>query len=89
MLTMSLIKNTTRKEMIQGINKSESEQAYREIYLDSSSSLKEFSLDRKKYYKKYLLHEEVEDKDTNAIVMGKLVETILWQNELFDDKFYM
>lgn len=75
--------------MIQGTNKNSSEAAYREIYLDSSSSLKEFSLDRKKYYKKYLLHEEVEDKDTNAIVMGKLVETILWQNELFDDKFYM
>ena len=45
--------------MIQGTNKNTDETAYREIVLDSSSSLKEFSLDRKKYYRKYILHEEV------------------------------
>jgi hypothetical protein len=75
--------------MIQGTNKNTDETAYREIVLDSSSSLKEFSLDRKKYYRKYILHEEVEDKDTNASIMGRLVETLLWQKQLFDMKFYM
>ncbi len=73
--------------MIQGSNKSEA--GYREVYLDSSSSLKDFSLDRKKYYRKYILNEEVEDKDTQASTMGRVVETLLMQPELFDDKFYM
>lgn len=73
--------------MIQGTNKSEA--GYREVYLDSSSSLKDFSLDRKKYYRKYIMNEEVEDKDSQAALMGRIVETLLMQPELFDDKFYM
>lgn len=73
--------------MIQGTTKTEAN--YRNIYLDSSSSLKDFSLDRKKYYRKYILNEEVEDKDTQASVMGRIVETLLMQPELFDDKFHM
>ena len=39
--------------MIQGNNKNLSDKAYREMTIDSSSSLKDFSLDRKKYYRKY------------------------------------
>jgi len=75
--------------MIHGTNKNESEESYREIYLDSSSSLKDFCLDRKKYYRKYILNEEIEDKDSQASIMGKIVETLLIQPELFDEKFYM
>jgi len=45
--------------------------------MDSSSSLKDFSTDRKKYHKKYVLNEKVEDKDTAASVIGRLVETQL------------
>jgi len=73
--------------MIEGKGKTEAN--YRAIYLDSSSSLKEFSLDRKKYYKKYILNETVEEKDNLAANMGMLVETLLMEPELFDEKFYM
>ena len=57
--------------------------------MDSSSSLKEFSQDRKKYYKKYFLGKKVEDKDSSAANMGRIVETLLMEPDLFDDKFYM
>jgi hypothetical protein len=73
--------------MIQGTAKTEAQ--YRAVLMDSSSSLKEFSQDRKKYYKKYFLGEKVEDKDNAAANMGRIVETLLMEPHLFDDKFYM
>jgi hypothetical protein len=73
--------------MIQGATKTEGN--YRAIYLDSSSSLKDFSLDRKKYFRKYILNEVVEEKDNQAIKMGKLVETMLLEPHRFDELFYM
>jgi hypothetical protein len=65
------------------------EENYRDVMLDSSSSLKDFSMDRKKYYRKYILNEDVRDKDTVAIVTGKVVETLALEAHLFDEKFYM
>ena len=65
------------------------EHTYRNIMLDSSSSLKDFAQNRKKYFSKYFLHEEVEEEDTKALTMGKLVETLLLEPELFYKKFYM
>ncbi len=73
--------------MIKGIAKTEA--TYRAITRDSSSSLKEFSMDRKKYYRKYVLGEKIEDDESKAAVMGRLVETKLMEPELFDDKFYL
>jgi len=73
--------------MITGQVKTEAN--YRAISMDSSSSLKDFSMDRKKYYKKYILGESVEDKDTQAATVGRIVETLLMEPELFDEKFYM
>ena len=73
--------------MIKGTAKTEAQ--YRAVVMDSSSSLKDFSTDRKKYYKKYFLGEKVEDKDSSAANMGRIVETILMEPHLFDDKFYM
>jgi hypothetical protein len=35
------------------------------------------------------MNEEIEDKDTQASVMGKIVETLLLEPELFDSRFYM
>ena len=75
--------------MITGVGKINSERDYREVTLDSSSSLKDFSMDRKKYYKKYILHETVEDKDSQATLMGRVVETLLLEPELFETRFYM
>jgi len=65
------------------------EKDYRDVKMDSSSSIKEFSLDRKKYWRKYVLDETIKEKDTTAIMMGQLVELLLWEPELFDSKFYM
>ena len=73
--------------MIKGTAKTEA--PYRAVVMDSSSSLKDFSQDRKKYYKKYILGEKVEDKDSSAANMGRIVETLLMEPHLFDDKFYM
>lgn len=73
--------------MITGQVKTESN--YRAIAMDSSSSLKDFSMDRKKYYKKHILGESVDDKDTQAATIGRIVETLLMEPELFDEKFYM
>ena len=51
--------------MIKGQLKTEKE--YRAVKMDSSSSLKEFSVNRKKYYKKYILGEkDVEEEDSNS-----------------------
>ncbi len=76
-------------KMIKGTNKTKEESNYRAIPVDSSSSLKEFSVDRRKYYKKYYLREKVEEKDNLATNMGKLVETLLLEPEEFDNRFYM
>ncbi len=73
--------------MITGAAKTEA--TYRAVMLDSSSSLKEFSMDRKKYYRKYILGEDVEDKDTQAATTGRVVETLLLEPEEFDNRFYM
>lgn len=73
--------------MIKGVSKTENN--YREIYLDSSSSLKDFSFDKKKYYRKHVLNENVEEKSNIAINTGKIVETLLLEEDKFDEKFYI
>jgi hypothetical protein len=57
--------------------------------MDSSSSLKEFSTNRRKYHKKYILSEKVEEEDNKASVTGRVVETLLLEPEEFDNRFYM
>lgn len=71
------------------IGQKNTESTYRNLFLDSSSSLKDFAQNRKKYYKKYILNEEVEDEETKAMITGMIVETLLLEPELFDNKFYM
>jgi hypothetical protein len=73
--------------MIQGHSRTEAN--YRAVQTDSSSSLKDFSMDRKKYHKKYVLRETVEDKDNQAVTIGKLVETLLLEPHEFDNRFHM
>ena len=73
--------------MIQGTVKTEAQ--YRAIYLDSSSSLKDFSTDRRKYHKKYILNEVVEDEDSKAATMGRMVETLLMEPQFFDERFHL
>jgi len=57
--------------------------------LDSSSSLKEFSMNRRKYHKKYILSEHVEEDDSKAAIIGRVVETLLLEPHEFDGRFYM
>lgn len=73
--------------MIQGATKTEKE--YRAVEMDSSSSLKEFSLDRRKYKKKYIDGEKIEEEDSKASVVGRIVETLLFEKDEFDNRFYM
>lgn len=73
--------------MIQGPSRTEAQ--YRAVVMDSSSSLKEFSMNRKKYHKKYILNERTEEEDNKAVTMGKVVETLLMEPHLFDEKFHM
>jgi hypothetical protein len=69
--------------------KSRTEKEYRAVSMDSSSSLKEFSTNRKAYYKKHILGEKVEEEDSKASVIGRVVETLLLEPELFDERFHM
>ncbi len=73
--------------MITGVT--QTEELYRAVMLDSSSSLKDFSMDRKKYHRKYILNEDIKEKDSVAANLGRLVETMLWEPHLFDEKFFM
>lgn len=73
--------------MISGPIRTEKE--YRKLPVDSSSSLKEFSLDRRKYYKKYVLGEKVEEEENKAATMGSLVDCLLLCPDEFDNKFSM
>ena len=73
--------------MIEG---KKTEAQYRAVDMDSSSSLKEFSMDMRKYRKKYILKENlVEEEDSKASVIGRLVETLLFESDEFDKRFYM
>lgn len=74
--------------MIEGKIKTEKE--YRALPFDSSSSLKEFSLDKKKYYKRYIKGDKPEEEEiSKAAIVGQIVETLLFEKEEFDNRFYM
>ncbi len=73
--------------MIQGPARTEAQ--YRAVKMDSSSSLKEFSTNRKKYHKRYILNEKVEEEDNKAATTGRVVETLLLEPEEFDNRFHM
>lgn len=73
--------------MIQGPTKTEAQ--YRAVKMDSSSSLKEFSTNRKKYHKRYILNEKVEEEDNKAATTGRVVETLLLEPDEFDNRFHM
>lgn len=62
---------------------------YRAVAFDSPSSLKDFVTDRRKYYRKHILKEDIKEKDNHANKMGKLVETLWLEPEQFDNKFYL
>ena len=86
-----MIKNIKNKYMISGKNKNTSELGYREILRDSSSSLKMFAENKRKYYKQYIegISQFDDGDDNKAIIIGKITETLLLEEEKFDNKFYL
>jgi len=74
--------------MIQGTVRTEKE--YRQLDKDSSSSLKLFSQDKRKYYKVYIEgKKEPEEDESKASVVGRVVDTLLLEKEEFDNRFLM
>jgi len=74
--------------MIAGNQRTEKE--YRKIDVDSSSSLKVFAQDRKKYKKLFIDNERVEDDEkTKSSITGDLVDCLLLTKEKFDEKFFL
>lgn len=62
---------------------------YFDIKRDSSSSLKSFVEDRRKYYKRYVLGEFVEEKYNQAIMVGDIVDCCLLSPDTFEKRFFM
>jgi len=73
--------------MIVGNQKTEKE--YRSLPIDSASSLKEFAQDRRKYKKRFVDLERVEEEKTAATITGDLVDLLLLTKENFDNKFFL
>jgi len=65
------------------------EKKYRQLPVDSSSSLKMFAEDRKKYYKKYVEKVAVTEERNQSVIVGNLVDTLLLEPDEFDNKFFM
>src|SRR5687768_2200128 len=68
------------------------ERQYRGLDKDSSSTLKDFIDNRKKYVKKYVQGEPVQEEkeDDYSIKLGRIVETLMLEDEAaFDRKFTM
>lgn len=65
------------------------EAEYRLLPYDSYSSLKDFVDDRKKYYKKWVAKEEVQEELSKSLVMGSMVDTLLYSPSEFDKKFIL
>jgi hypothetical protein len=65
------------------------EKEYRKIPIDSYSSVKDFITDRRKYYKKYVLNDRVEEEESFPVLMGNVTETLCFASEEFDEKFFL
>lgn len=60
---------------------------YRNIDRLSYSQLSYFYKNRIKYWKKYVLKEDIEDEESNYLLMGNLVDTLITEPENFDKKY--
>lgn len=63
------------------------EQEYRALPFDSYSSIKDFIDDRKVYYKRWVLKEEEVRELTKSLIMGSIVDTLLYSPSDFDNRF--
>lgn len=65
------------------------EAEYRSLPIDSYSSIKDFLDDRKKYYKKWVLLEEVKEEESDSLTFGDLVDCLRFTPEAYESKFTM
>lgn len=65
------------------------EQEYRLLPEDSYSSIKVFLDDRKKYYKKFILNEEVPEDESDSLTFGDLVDCLRFTPDKYESKFTM
>lgn len=63
------------------------EQQYRQLDLDSYSTLKVFLEDRRKYYRKYVLKEPLPEDETSSTVFGSVVDCLKFKPEEFESRF--
>lgn len=63
------------------------EAEYRQLDIDSYSSIKIFIEDRKKYYRKFILKEPVKETESQSLTFGTLVDCLLFTPDEFDNKF--
>lgn len=60
---------------------------YRKLDVNSYSSIKEFIKNRNTYYKKYILKEYTEDKPNFDMVMGSLIDNLIFTPLEYDEHF--
>src|SRR5688572_2698440 len=67
------------------------EKEYRKIGKLSASDLRLFSTDRRKFFRKVVLGEDISDEEeySKALLIGSLVHTLLLSPHLFDEKYLM
>lgn len=78
--------------MIAGVPRTTmTEPQYRALDALSQSMIKDFAKDRKKFYRKYILGERVDDdvKDRPAVIMGQIVDCIKFTPTEFSNRFSM
>lgn len=77
--------------MIEGnkIEKEKSEQEYRAIEMLSSSDLRLFNTDRKRFYKEKVLREPRVEEYSKSLLVGSIVHCLLLEPQEFDNKFLL
>lgn len=78
--------------MIAGVPRTTmTEPQYRALDALSQSMIKDFAKDRKKFYRRYILGEKVDDdlKDSPAVIMGQIVDCIKFTPTEFSSRFAM
>lgn len=63
------------------------ERQYRAVEVDSYSSIKDFLENRNKYYKKWVLKEDLKEEETSSLKNGSLVDCLLYTPEEFESRF--
>lgn len=77
--------------MIEGnkIGGEKTEKEYRAIPMLSASDLRQFTTDRKKFYKEKVLGEQREEEYNKSILIGSLVHCLLLEPDEFDNKYML